>query len=257
MYGESVFTTMRMVNGVIQDWEHHFDRLSKGVEFVFGPFTEGDDWSSLLKNRIQSKLIDFDGNKVIRVTIYREQARGLRLSSIVSETDLRLHFNHSPLEINPTQERMLKLRSCPAPDRPSWWPSYLKAGNYLESIITMKLFLRETDDDVLFVSRDNIVHESSIANIFVVLNNTLLTSPVGPNVLDGVMRKKVMTLAGEFFQEIRVAPFTLNELYQAQAVFGTNSVKGLFLVDRIDDYEITYNDEFLDMYKRLKDKALL
>ncbi len=42
MYGESVFTTMRMINGEMKDWSLHFDRMRRGDEFVYGPFTDGN-----------------------------------------------------------------------------------------------------------------------------------------------------------------------------------------------------------------------
>lgn len=257
MYGESVFTTMRVQEGVIQDWEHHLDRLKKGVEFVYGPFTEGDEWSSMLRNRLETRLQGIDGDKVVRIALYREQARGLLRSSLISVTDLRINVIQSVLDKSRFEERMLKLRSCPAPRRPLWWPSFLKCGNYLETILAQKIYMKAGDDDILFVSHEDTIFESSVANIFIVRNNKLYTAPLGPNVLEGVMRKKVLHLAPHFFDEVYETETTLEQVYRADAVFGSNSVRGLFLVDRIDDYEITYNQEFLKKFEEFKIKVLL
>lgn len=256
LYGESVFTTMRMENGVVRDWEMHFDRLKKSSEFLYGPFTDKEDWVSRLRARLESKMAEFDGDRVLRITIYREQERGVLRGRLISSSDLRFHVNHSLLDPTRFENKMLKLRTCPISPRPHWWPSYLKAGNYLETILCQKIYMQPEDDDVLFLSGDDTILESSVANIFVVRHNKLYTPPSGPNVLDGIMRRKVLAVAHEFFEDFDEAETTMEQILRADAVFGSNSIRGLFLVDRIDDYEITYKEEFLDKFLKLKSKVL-
>ena len=191
-YGESIFTTMRLMNGQIVDWEYHFDRLKKGAEFLYGPFSDGDDWSMLLRGRLEDRAFLEGGDKVVRLTIYRDQARGLLRSGIVSVNDLKIHIHSSPYDPSRSEGKKLHLRTCGMSKRPHWWPSFLKAGSYLETILAQKMFMRPGDDDVLFLSPQDTVWESSVANIFVVRHNKLYTAPTGPNVLDGVMRRKVI-----------------------------------------------------------------
>jgi branched-subunit amino acid aminotransferase/4-amino-4-deoxychorismate lyase len=257
MYGESVFTTMRLKNGVMQDWDLHFDRLRRGVEFVYGPFTEKDEWITLFKNRLENKFQDLEGEKVVRLTVYREGERGLIRAGMMSVNDLKIHLSLSAFDKSRFEDKSLKLRTCPVNKRPLWWPSYLKSGNYLETILCQKLHMRPGDDDVLFLAQDDSVLESSIANIFVVRRNKLYTAPTGPNVLEGVMRKKVLDVALEYFEDFSETETSMEQLIKADAVFGSNSVRGLFLVDRIDDYEITYTEEILDKFKMLKHRVSL
>ncbi len=255
MYGESVFTTMRLVDGVIQDWELHYERLKKGVAFVYGPFTDGGDWHGILRNELEGRLVGLAGDKVVRLAVYREQpGRGPLRGSLVSVTDLRTHVAVSPLDRWPADARVA-LRTCPAPGRPRWWPPYLKVGNYLETILAQKLYLREGDDDLLFLADDGTVLETSIANVFVVRPGRLVTPPAGPDVLEGVMRRKVLAAAGAVFGAVVEGPTTLAEIRRADAVFGANSVRGLFLVDRIDDNEITYTQDVLERFARLRERV--
>jgi 4-amino-4-deoxychorismate lyase len=255
MYGESVFTTMRMVNGVVQDWQLHFDRLKKGVEFIYGPFTD-DDWVMNLRTRLETRLGEIVGDKVIRLAFYREQARGFMRSSPTSVRDLRLNLSIDPYDPLGKEEKLLRLRTCPSPHRPQWWPSYLKAGNYLETILCQKMYMKSGDDDLLFLSTEETVLESSVANIFVIKDNKLSTAPVGPNVLEGIMRCKVLQVASTFFDDVSEEASTIDQVYRADAVFGANSVRGLFLVDRIDEYEITYTEDFLKMFREFRSKVL-
>lgn len=255
MYGESVFTTMRMTDGVLKDWELHFERLRKGAEFVFGPFTDGDDWVAILKNRLEAKTMTLDGNKVVRLTLYREQARGLQKTSLVSVTDVKIHVSATPFEKERFENKMLKLRTCPVNKKPFWWPSFLKAGNYLETIISQKKFLQPGDDDLLFLSNDDTILESSVANIFIVRHNRLYTAPAGPDVLEGIMRRKVIDVAKDYFDSFEESAATVEQVYKADAIFGSNSVRGLFLIDQIDGHEITYNEQFMDKFELLKNRV--
>lgn len=256
MYGESVFTTMRMIDGVMKDWNLHFDRLRRGVEFVYGPFTDGNDWTVRLKNRLEGSFQDLSGDNVVRLTVYREQARGLIRSGLISVQDLKIHVNHSVFDPSRVDEKPLRLRTCGVSKRPHWWPSYLKAGNYLETILAQKTYLKPGDDDLLFLSQKDTVLESSVANIFIVRHDKLYTAPAGPNVLDGIMRRKVCDVALDYFNDFLEAETSMDQLLKADAVFGSNSVRGLFLVDRIDDYEITYKDDFIKKFEKLKRRVI-
>jgi branched-subunit amino acid aminotransferase/4-amino-4-deoxychorismate lyase len=255
MYGESVFTTLRMLNGYPQDWELHYERLRAGVDFVYGPFTEGEDWAPLFRNRLESLWNLESGDKVVRITVYREQARGQLRSSLISCMDLKLHINAAPFDPARAIYRPLNLRTCSAIQRPHWWPGYLKAGNYLPTILSQKMFLQPGDDDLLFLSPADTVLSSSVANIFVVKNNKLFTPPIGPNVLDGVMRSKVISAAYDFFDECYERTTELDQLFRADAVFGTNSVRGPFLIGKIDDHEINYDQGFINKFDVLRSKV--
>ncbi len=257
MYGESVFTTMRMAEGTLLDWDLHFDRLKKGVEFLYGPFTDEEDWAYKLRNRLDVKFADLTGDKVIRLSVYREQSRGLIRTGLISVTDLRINLSHEPLDQSRYINKTIKLRTCPAPVRPHWWPPYLKAGNYLETILAQKMYLRPGDDDILFLSQDDTILESSVANIFVVKHDKLYTAPLGPNVLDGVMRKKVIQSAINIFQDIDETETTIEQLFKADAVFGCNSIRGLFLVDKIDDHEMNVSEFLKEKILLLKSKVFL
>lgn len=255
MYGESVFTTMRIINGALKDWNLHFDRMKKGIEFVYGRFTDGEDWPLILKNKLENKFQDLVGDKVLRLTVYREQARGILKGGPISINDLSINLSFSPLDPNRYIEKRIKLRTCPVTERPNWWPSYLKAGNYLDTILKQKIYLRPEDDDVLFLSNRDTILESSVANIFVVRHDKLYTPPLGPNVLEGVMRKKIINVALDYFTDCTETETTIEQLFKADAIFGSNSIRGLFLIDRIDDHEILFSEKFIDKFNSLKNRV--
>lgn len=252
LYGESVFTTMRLENGKIRDWEYHFERLKKGTEYLYGPFVDGEDWATHLRDRLETRLATETGNQILRLTLYREKERGLHPTHLMSVMELRVHLGATPFEPERWQGKDLKLRTLEVPPRPHWWPEYLKCGSYLETILAQKKFLRAQDDDLLFISSRGTVLESSVANVFVCRHDRLYTAPTGPRVLDGIMRRRVLEKAAPSFACVEEDETTLTELFKADGVFGTNSVRGLFLISRIDDHEITPSEDFLARYEKLK-----
>ena len=98
--------------------------------------------------------------------------------------------------------------------------------------------------------------DSSVANIFVVRHNVLYPAPTGPQVLDGIMRKKVIKEAEYFFDDVQESETTIEQLYKADAVFGTNSVRGPFLIDKIDDFQIMYSQDFVSNFEALRKRVL-
>jgi len=255
MYGESVFTTMRMIDGEIQDWNDHFQRLKLSAEFVFGPFSEEENWAILLKDRLENRCQSETGQKILRIALFREQERGLRSLSSASVQNLRVAVTSMPYESHQFGSQPLKLRTCAGHTRPSWWPSYLKAGSYLESILAQKLYLQEGDDDLLFLNAQDEILETTVSNIFVVKQNRLYTPPLGPNVLDGVIRKKILKMAPDFFAHVTESSSSVEQLLKADAVFGCNSIRGPFLIGMIDHHNYAYSQEFLDKFELLKKRV--
>jgi len=254
LYGESVFSTLRMIDGKLMDWELHFERLKKSVEYLYGPFLE-ENWEHFLRQQLEEKCIAESGDKVIRLTVYREKARGLGRANLIGINQLRISVASSSLDDSSSDKR-INLRTAPAESRPHWWPSFLKAGNYLFTILSQKLRLESGDDDLLFLGPNDEVYESSVANIFVVRNNKLYTAPLGPNVLDGIMRKKVIQASSVLFDSCQEVASTLDQVYKADAVFGTNSVRGPFLIGRVNEHSFQYKTEFLDQFENLRRNVL-
>lgn len=257
MYGESVFTTMKMVAGKVHHWDEHFDRLRKGIEFLYGPFAEVENWQALLKGQLEARLQSETGDKVLRLTVFQTQVRGLKQRGLNSVHELLVHLSATPLEHKNSERKAMRLRTCPAIIRPDWWPSFLKAGNYLETIVCQRRFLKPEEDDLIFLSPDNKVLESSVANIFILRHNILYTAPPGPNVLEGVMRRKVLEVSKDVFADSVEAETSLEQLLKADAIFGSNSIRGVFLIDQINEHKISTTANVLAQFGILKNRVLL
>lgn len=86
-------------------------------------------------------------------------------------------------------------------------------------------------NDALFYNENGCLSEAGSSNIFAVFGKTLITPPVSCGALPGTARQRVIERAGGAAKE---APLSLASLQRADAVFLTNAVSGLRLVNRID-----------------------
>ena len=91
-------------------------------------------------------------------------------------------------------------------------------------------------DDAILLNQDGHVSEGSVMNIYVLRGGTLLTPPVTANILEGITRADVMTLARDVLNmDVVERPIDRTELYQAEEIFfcGTGAkILGCGSVDR-------------------------
>ena len=75
-------------------------------------------------------------------------------------------------------------------------------------------------DEAIVLTQDGHVSEGSAENLFIVRDGTLITPPVTDNILEGITRRRLMTMAREVF-EVPVVERQIDrtELYSADEVF--------------------------------------
>lgn len=112
-------------------------------------------------------------------------------------------------------------------------------GIYVNSAFAKSEALQNGFDEAILLSHDGHVAEGSAENVFIVRDGTLLTPDLSSNILEGITRETVLTLARE---ELRVAvverPIDRSELYAADEVFFTGSAAGIAWVKSVDRRQV-------------------
>ena len=75
-----------------------------------------------------------------------------------------------------------------------WKRCWIKAIALLPNILAKNQAVSRGYDEAVFID-DGIVTECSASNLFAVVNNTLVTHPVGPKVLPGITRAILLQCA--------------------------------------------------------------
>lgn len=91
------------------------------------------------------------------------------------------------------------------------------AGNYAGQFYPTMLANQEGFQQVIWTdaNQHKYIEEAGTMNIFVRINNTLLTPPVNDRILDGITRKSIITLAEDMGIDVKIGPIEVAELVKA------------------------------------------
>jgi branched-chain amino acid aminotransferase len=112
-------------------------------------------------------------------------------------------------------------------------------GAYINSALAKSEAQMNGFDEAILLSQDGHVAEGSAANLFLVKNGTVFTPDPAQNVLEGITRRTVLTLAKEELGlPVMERALDRSELYGADEVFLTGSAAGITYINSIDHRKI-------------------
>ena len=112
---------------------------------------------------------------------------------------------------------------------------HIKSINYQMAVYLQPLLKEKKAADVLYY-KNNIITEFPRSNIFIVTNENKLATP-GHNILHGITRKHVLSLAKDLMQ-VEECDITLDELIAAKEIFLTSTTKKILPVLLVNNQPI-------------------
>jgi branched-subunit amino acid aminotransferase/4-amino-4-deoxychorismate lyase len=221
-HGLGLFETLRTWNGHPTLLPRHVDRLCRSAAELRLPL----DPDSVPGREAVQELLVADGRQgdaIVRIT----------LSGGTSEsTGSTLWMRSSALPATAATGVILG-QVCPA--RTDALASH-KTLNHWVSRIAFETAQRGGFDECLTVSPDGSLWEGSRSNLFVVVQDQILTPPSAGKILPGIMRSVIMERGPRLGLDIREAPLSfLDRLLQPVEVFLSNSVRGIMPVRQWGD----------------------
>jgi len=104
-----------------------------------------------------------------------------------------------------------------------------KSANYGDMILSLRHAHTLGYDDCLFFNEKGYLTESTIANLFIIKNNQILTSSTSQGLLPGIVRGHIIET-----NNVIEGKVSIDDLVYADAVFLTNSLVGIIKVSTID-----------------------
>ena len=111
-------------------------------------------------------------------------------------------------------------------------------GHYVNSILAKREVMKQGYQEAIMLDTDGYVSEASGENIFLVRDNTIVTTPLGMSILDGITRHTIITLAEERGLKVKELRFTRDMLYVADEVFAVGTAAEVTPIREIDDRTI-------------------
>jgi len=250
-YGDGLFETMAVCNGKIHLWDAHWERLAYGCKQLAIPLPDKKTVENEIdlicyKNKDQTKFI-------IKLIVTRgEGERGYRFSD--SQNATRILSSHSwPDYPIVYQEEGVAVRYCETTLSENKTLAGIKHLNRLEQILARNERGFDEFQEGLMLTMSGHVVDGTMSNIFAVRDNILFTPNLDLCGVAGVMRKTVINLSKKLGISIYEKTFTRIELEQADELFLTNSLFGIWPVKIIAKTRFTKVGE---VTKKLQDELV-
>ncbi len=231
-YGDGLFETCRCISGRIPLWDFHRERLINSAKRLQIPLDE-----LRLQGYLNKLLLNLNQylDTVVKIQITRGVGgRGYRLPDHVNPTYCIGIFAGAPLQsssfLDGVDIRICDLRLGKNPTLAG-----IKHLNRLEHILARAEWHNEFAEGLL-LDTDNNVIEATVSNFFIVKNRQLYTADLTNSGVAGIMRRTIIErVAPALNTQVNIEPISYASLLQADEIFLTNSVFGIWPVKSIAD----------------------
>ena len=222
-YGDSVFETIKVINGKLVFWEEHYFRLMASMRMLRMKIPMNFTLEFLEKEILKIvKVTNSNTTLRIRLTITRKDG-GFYLP-LTNEVDYLIESR----EIRFLTKDNYKVDLFKDFYLYSGHLSTIKTNNKLIHTLA-SIFAKENDLDncILLNERKGIV-EATNATLFLIKGNTIKTPLLSEGCLKGIAREKVIKIIESNndynIEETVISPF---EIQKADEIFITNSIMGI------------------------------
>jgi len=232
LFGDGVYEVVRTYHGVPFHLEQHLDRLDISLSQV----RIQANWDrATLKSQINA-VIKQSGYRDTK--IYIQVTRGVAPRNHpfppVPPTTLLTATEIHPLNAN---LKSAGARAITMADI-RWGRCDIKSLNLLPNVMARQAAEDAGAFEAIFVGTDNSVREGSSSNVFAVINGTVVTPPLGSNLLAGVSRAYLLERAAAIGVPTDERTLSIDELKAADEVFLTGTTIEVLGVSQIDDANI-------------------
>lgn len=231
LYGDGLFETIRIRRGKLLFWAEHMARLANGAA-VLGLELGGRPagWEAAAREGIRRSGAQ---EAVLRLQVTRGPGpRGLGVEGS-GPPSVVMTLHPAPEERgNRPQPLRLILSTVPVLSRHPL--NGVKSTSRLSHILAWIEATQAGADEALLLNEHREVVEATSANLFWIADESLLTPPVTAGALPGVARAKLLQHAGRIGLKSAERGTRPEEVLEADAVFLTNSIRGVMPVAELD-----------------------
>lgn len=234
-YGDGVFRTMRVHNGLPVSWPFHYQKLVADCAAIGIVCPSAELLMSDFQKLFETELFQENSNDVAKIIITRgEGERGYAPPVITVPTRVLIKSN-MPQYAAANYEQGVQLHVCKI--RLSAQPKLagIKHLNRLENVMARMEWRDETVfDGLLLDGRDNII-ECTMSNIFIRIGNSLMTPDLSQCGVAGITRQRILGLGKLLGLNVTTENISMSQLLGADEVVICNSLYGAFQVTHIED----------------------
>ncbi|MDA1272621.1 MAG: aminotransferase class IV [Verrucomicrobia bacterium] len=256
LYGDGLFETVFVANGIPFRFGQHLDRLRSGAQFLQIGWNDSD---AVMNARVE-ELLKRNGITECALRIQLTRGIGARGYSPKNADDptLVLSLHPPPNDTAPDHAQWKVITSSFTVYAGDPLTQY-KTTNKLSNVCARAEADRNGANDALLLNHRREVAESSSANVFWIARDTVWTPPIESGALPGITRAVVLEICSALEFHWEECSISLDALKKAEAVFLTTSTRGLVEVTKIDGNSVAVSpivDQLRAAYRIVQFKEL-
>lgn len=225
-HGLGVFETMLGVRGNLLAADLHFRRLAEGCRRMGMEEPDARSWISEMESRL-------DPQSVQRVRLQVSCGPGGLRSLDGGEPVVLLEI--SAAAGIPTA---LSLVLAPWPRNERSPLAAIKSCSYAGNLLALDFARRQGADEAVFANTRGELCEAATANVFLVLDGTVVTPGLESGCLPGTARERVIAMARGLGMEVREEAVGIGSCAEADEVFLTSATRGVVAACRFESVDL-------------------
>jgi aminodeoxychorismate lyase len=228
LLGDGLFETLLVLDGRPVFFEAHMARLVRGCAALGLPAPAAEDVERALRTAAAEASLG-GGRAAARITwTAGSGGRGLDRPPTLTPRLIASAAPASPAApaVSLLTASVRRNEASPA--------SRLKTLAYLDNVLARREALAAGADEALMLNTRGDVACAAAANVFWLADGEVHTPALTCGVLDGIMRDRVIAVAGSLGVPVREVQEPRAALDRAEAIFLTNSLIGVRAVSRLD-----------------------
>jgi branched-chain amino acid aminotransferase len=252
LYGDGIYETMRVYDGVVFMLDEHLQRLFRSASLI--SLTIPKDFSGMKIALYDLLRANNLSNAYVRITVSRGVGPIGLDPELCKEPTLVIIAEDFKSYPKSFYEEGIKLiiantrRNLKDALNPQ-----IKSLNFLNNIIA-KIEAKQADaNEAIMLNASGYLTEGTISNIFFFSKDILYTPSIDCGILDGITRALVIDLAIRSGIEVKEGFFLPEDLYEASEVFITNTTMEVMPVCRVNNIQYRVGEltrMFLKKYRQ-------
>jgi 4-amino-4-deoxychorismate lyase len=234
-YGDGVFRTMKIHNGLPVSWPFHYQKLVADCAVIGIVCPSAELLMSDLQKLFEQELFSENISQVAKIIITRgEGERGYAppVITVPTRVIIKSEFPHYAAS---NYEQGVQLHVCNIRLAAQAKLAGIKHLNRLENVMARMEWREESIFDGLLLDQSGSVIECTMSNIFVRFGNELITPDLTQCGVSGITRQRILGLSNVLGLTTVIKSITLEQLLKADEVIICNSLFGAFQVTAIDN----------------------
>lgn len=237
LYGDGVYETIRSYGPRIFMREEHISRLFHSAEEIGLRIPiPAKNWGvilheSMIRNDVGTDLQD----AYLRITVSRGAGDiGLDPALCSSPTVVVMAKPLVPPAFHLYETGVDVIVASTKRNLPSALSPQIKSTNFLNNIQAKREAIAAGAFDSILLNWEQHLTECTVSNVFFVMDGILRTPALECGLLNGITRSIVIRLAGELNMRLEEGHYTVDQLYQSDECFLTNTSMEIMPVTSID-----------------------